>query len=41
MEDENERQQQLQTVLSFEDVEHRALVWSDLIHEQRDSDATP
>jgi hypothetical protein len=41
MEDEKERQQQLQTVLSFEDVEHRALVWSDLIREQRNSDSTP
>jgi hypothetical protein len=40
IEDEQERQQSVETILSFEDREHRLRVWSDITHEQRASGAT-
>ncbi|MBN1933275.1 MAG: hypothetical protein JW934_01350 [Anaerolineae bacterium] len=40
VEDNKERQQRVETVLSFDYLEHRSLIWADITHDQPKSDAS-
>jgi hypothetical protein len=41
MEDEAERLRQVETVLSFDDLELRTLIWADILHDRRTSEPSP